>query len=250
MSDDRNLLLESQLRQLRLSKAMSEYKNVIAKSSKNNDSYGTFLSDLLDLELSHRHSQSIKRKIKTANFPGIKTLDEFDFKELPDLNKKLVLELNSCDYVAEKKNIILLGNCGTGKTHIAISLGIAACHNNISTYFTTLSNLAHLLMEARDEMQLLKLHARLEKYELLIIDELGYVPLSGTGPQLMFNLLSLRHERCSVIITSNLNFGEWGNVFCDKKLTAAMIDRLAFNAEILSMNGESYRFKQSKKRKN
>ena len=161
------------------------------------------------------------------------------------LNKALVLELARCEYIERPHNVIALGNSGTGKTHIA--LGLAACQRGLSVGFTTAAALVHELIEARDERRLLNLQRRLARLKLLIIDELGFVPLSKTGAELLFEVFSQRYERGAVLVTSNLPFVEWTEVFGSERLTGALLDRLTHHVDILEMNGDSYRLKHSKK---
>jgi DNA replication protein DnaC len=190
----------------------------------------------------------VERRIKEARFPAVKSLDSFDFPALPSLNKALVLELARCEYVARRENVIAVGNSGTGKTHIALGLGLAACQRGLSVGFTTAAGLVHELIEARDEKRLLRLQCQVAGYKLLIIDELGYVPFSQTGAELLFEVFSQRYERGSTIVTSNLPFDEWTGVFASERLTGALLDRLTHHVHILEMNGDSYRLKQSKRR--
>ncbi len=155
----------------------------------------------------------VERRIRAARFPAVKSLDTFDFTAIPSLNKMLVLELARCEYVLARENVIALGNSGTGKTHVGLALGLAACQRGFSVAFTTAASLVHQLMEARDERRLGRLQAQLAAVKLLIIDELGYVPLSPTGAELLFEVFSQRYERGSTIVTSNLPFEEWTSVF-------------------------------------
>src|SRR5436309_16056485 len=173
---------------------------------------------------------------------------QFRFAAVPSLNKTLVLELARCEYVARRENVIAVGNSGTGKTHIALGLGLAACQKGLSVGFVTAAALVHELIEARDEKRLLRLQRQLAGYKLLIIDELGYVPLSTTGAELLFEVFSQRYEGGSTIVTSNLPFDEWTGVFGSERLTGALLDRLTHHVHILEMNGDSYRLKQSKRR--
>ncbi len=156
-----------------------------------------------------------------------------------------MLELARCEYIERNQNVIALGNSGTGKTHIALGLGLAACQRGLSVGFTTAAALVHALMEARDERRLLNLQRRLANLKLLIIDELGFVPLSKTGAELLFEVFSQRYERGSVLVTSNLPFDEWTEVFGSERLTGALLDRLTHHVDILEMNGDSFRLKHS-----
>ena len=192
---------------------------------------------------------ALERRIRQARFPAVKSLDSFDFKAIASLNKMLVVELARCEYVERRENIIALGNSGTGKTHIALGLGLAACQKGLSVGFLTAAALVHELMEARDEKRLLRLQKQLAKYHLLIIAELGFVPLSKTGAELLFEVFSQRYERGSILVTSNLPFDEWTEIFGSERLTGALLDRLTHHVHILEMNGESYRLNQSQKRR-
>ena len=191
----------------------------------------------------------VERRIRAAHFPAVKSLDSFDFPAIPSLNKMLVLELARCEYVERLENVIALGNSGTGKTHVALGLGLAACQKGLSVGFTTAAALVHELLEARDEKRLLRLQKQLAAHRLLIVDELGYVPLSPTGAELLFEVFSQRYERGSTLVTSNLPFDEWTAVFGAERLTGALLDRLTHHVHILEMNGESYRLKASRRRR-
>ena len=190
----------------------------------------------------------VERRIKAAKFSAVKSLDSFDFQAIPSLNKMAVLDLARCEWIERKDNVIALGPSGTGKTHIALGLGLAACQKGLPVSFVTASALVHELMEARDEKRLIKLQRQLAKVKLLIIDELGFVPLSKTGAELLFELISQRYERGSTLITSNLPFEEWTQTFGSERLTGALLDRLTHHVSILEMNGESYRLNQSRAR--
>ena len=167
-----------------------------------------------------------------------KSLDTFDFPSLPALNKKLVLELARCEFIDRRENVLALGNSGTGKTHIGLALGLAACQRGYRTRFTTAAALVNELLEARDERRLLRCQKQLAKQDLLIVDELGYVPLSKTGAELLFEVFSQRYEQGSTLVTSNLPFNEWTEVFGSERLTGALLDRLTHHVHILEMNGE------------
>ena len=200
---------------------------------------------LAEMEMIDRERRMVERRIKAAKFPTVKSLDSFDFLALPSLNKMMVLELARSDYVERRENIIALGNSGTGKSHIALGLGLAACQKGLSVGFIAAAALVHELLEARDEKRLLRLQRQLAGYKLLIIDELGYVPLSTTGAELLFEVFSQRYERGSTIVTSNLPFDEWTSVFGSERLTGALLDRLTHHVHILEMNGDSYRLAHS-----
>ena len=208
-----------------------------------------YLLRLVELELIDREQRLVERRIRAARFPAVKSFDTFDFTAIPSLNKPLTLELARCEYVVARDNVIAVGNSGTGKTHVALALGLAACQRGFCVLFATAAALVHQLMEARDDRRLLKLQTQLAGVKLLIVDELGYVPLSQTGAELLFEVFSQRHERGSTIVTSNLPFDEWTSVFGNQRLTGALLDRLTHHVNILELNGESYRLKQSKSRR-
>ena len=188
----------------------------------------------------------VQRRIRAARFPAVKSLDTFDFLAIPSVNKQLVMELARCEYIEHRENVIAVGNSGTGKTHVALGLGLAACQKGMSVGFTTAAALVHELMEARDDRRLLNLQRQLARLRLLIIDELGFVPLSTTGAELLFEVFSQRYERGSVLVTTNLPFDEWTDVFGSERLTGALLDRLTHHVHILEMNGDSYRLKHSR----
>lgn len=243
------LLLAHHLRQLKLPTVLREYEKVAAEAAREGQDHIRYLLRLVELELIDRERRMVERRIRAARFPAVKSFDTFDFTAIPSLNKPLVLELARCEYAVARDNIIALGNSGTGKTHVCLALGLAACQRGLSVAFTTAAGLVHQLMEARDEKRLLRLQAQLAAVKLLIVDELGYVPLSQTGAELLFEVFSQRHERSSTIVTSNLPFDEWTSVFGNQRLTGALLDRLTHHVHILEMNGESYRLKQSKARR-
>jgi len=204
---------------------------------------------MTELELLDRERRAIDRRIRQAKFPVVKTLDSFDFLAMPSVNKTLVLELARCEFLARRENLLLLGNSGTGKTHIALALGLAACQQGHRVRFTTTAAPVSELIEARDDKKLLRFQKQIASYELLIVDELGFVPLSKTGAELLFEMLSQRYERGSTLITSNLPFQEWTEILGSERLTGALLDRLTHHVHILEMNGDSYRLKQSRRKR-
>ena len=248
MNETPQVLLVHHLKALKLPTFLREHDKVARRCATEGASHTRFLLRLAELELIDRERRMVERRIKAARFPAVKTLESFNFPVLPSLKKMLVLELARSEYIERRENIIALGNSGTGKTHIALGLGLAACQKGLSVGFTTAAALVHELMEARDEKRLLSLQKRLCAYKLLIIDELGFVPLSKTGAELLFEVFSQRYERASTLVTTNLPFDEWTEVFGSERLTGALLDRLTHHVHILEMNGESYRLKQSKKR--
>jgi DNA replication protein DnaC len=248
MTDTPELLLAHHLKALKLPTFLREYDKLARQCAAEGVDHTRYLLRLAELELIEREQRMVERRIRDAKFPAVKSLDSFDFLALPSLNKGLVLELARSEYVSRRENIIAVGNSGTGKTHIVLGLGLAACQKGLSVGFTTAAALVHELIEARDEKRLLRLQRQLATYKLLIIDELGYVPFSETGAELLFEVFSRRYERGSTIVTSNLPFDEWTGVFASERLTGALLDRLTHHVHILEMNGDSYRLKQSKRR--
>src|SRR5471032_1316403 len=249
MTDTPQLLLSHHLKALKLPTFLREYEKLARQCAAEGLDHVRFLLRLAELELIDRERRMVERRIKEARFPAVKSLDSFDFAAIPSLNKTLVLELARSEYVARRENIIAVGNSGTGKTHIALGLGLAACQKGLAVGFTTAAALVHELMEARDERRLLRLQKQLVSHKLLIIDELGFVPLSKTGAELLFEVFSQRYERGATLITSNLPFDEWTETFGSERLTGALLDRLTHHVSILEMNGDSYRLGQSRARK-
>jgi DNA replication protein DnaC len=237
------------LKALKLPTFLREYDKVARDCAREAIDHPNYLLRLAELELIERERRMVERRIRQARFPAVKSLDTFDFAALPSLNKMLVLELARSEYILRRENIIALGNSGTGKSHVALALGLAACQRGFAVGFTTAVSLVNQLLEARDEKRLLRLQTQLAGCKLLIIDELGYVPLSPTGAELLFEVFSQRYERGSTIVTSNLPFEDWTSVFGSERLTGALLDRLTHHVHILEMNGDSYRLKQSKRRK-
>ena len=225
MSDTPQLLLVHHLKALRLPTFLREYDKLAQQCAAEGVDHPRYLLRLAELELIERERRMVERRIKEARFPTVKSLDSFDFTAIPSLNKALVLELARCEYIARRENVIAVGNSGTGKSHIALGLGLAACQKGLSVGFTTAAAMVHELIEARDDKRLLRLQRQLAAYKLLIIDELGYVPLSMTGAELLFEVFSQRYERGSTIVTSNLPFDEWTGVFASERLTGALLDR-------------------------
>jgi len=248
MNENPQLLLSHHLKALKLPTFLREYDKVAQQCATEGLDHPRYLLRLSELELIDRERRMVERRIREARFPTVKSLDSFDFTALPTLNKASVNELARCEYIMRRENIIALGNSGTGKTHIALGLGLAACQKGLSVGFIAASALVHELLEARDDKRLLRLQKQLAGYKLLIIDELGFVPLSKTGAELLFEVFSQRYERGSILVTTNLPFDEWTEVFGSERLTGALLDRLTHHVNILEMNGDSCRLNQSKKR--
>ncbi len=248
-NDTPQVLLEHHLKLLRLPTFLREYDKMARQCASESLDYPRFLLRLTELELLDRERRATERRIHQARFPVVKSLDTFEFLAIPKLNKTLVLELARCEFLSRRENVLLLGNSGTGKTHIALALGLAACQRGHRVRFTTAASLVHELIEARDEKRLLRFQKLMASYELLIVDELGFVPLSKTGAELLFEVFSQRYERGSTLVTSNLPFQEWTEILGSERLTGALLDRLTHHVHILEMNGESFRLKQSKRKR-
>ena len=246
MSARSTLLLEHHLKELKLPTFLREYRKLATQCAAEGADHPDYLLRLAELELIDRHQRMVQRRIRAARFPATKSLDTFDFQAIPSLNKPLVMQLARCEYIERSENVIAIGNSGTGKTHVALGLGLAVCQRGMSVGFTTAAALVHELMEARDDRRLLNLQRQLARLNLLIIDELGFVPLSTTGAELLFEVFSQRYERGSILVTTNLPFDEWTEVFGSERLTGALLDRLTHHVHILEMNGDSYRLKGSR----
>lgn len=249
MTDAPQVLLSHHLKKLRLPTFLSEHDKLARQCAAEGSDHVQYLLRLCELQLIERERRMIERRIKAARFPATKSLDSFDFKVIPSLNKMLVMELARCEFVTRRENIMALGPSGTGKTHAALGIGLAACQKGMRVRFVTAAALVHELIEAVDERRLQRLQKQLAAQDLLIIDELGFVPLSKTGAELLFEVISQRYERGSIIITSNLPFDEWTETFGTERLTGAILDRLTHHVHILEMNGESFRLRESRKSK-
>ncbi|MGY2733837.1 DNA replication protein DnaC [Sphingomonas sp. UYP23] len=242
------VLLANHLKALKLPTFVREYEKVALEAAQDRADYPRYLLRLCELERIDRERRMVERRIRMAKFPHTKSFDTFDFAAQPSLNKSLVLELTRGEWIEQRRNVIALGPSGTGKTHAALALGLAACQKGQSVAFTTAAALVHDLMEARDERRLRILQKHLASVKLLILDELGYVPFTAVGGELLFEVLSQRYERGSTLITSNLPFDEWTSVFGSERLTGALLDRLTHHVHILEMNGDSFRLASSRKR--
>ena len=243
------ILLAHYLKTLKLPTFQREYQKLARLCATEGVDHIDYLFRLAEREMIERDRRKVERRIKAAKFPVVKSLDSFDFTAIPKLNKMQVLELARCEWIDRRENVIALGPSGTGKTHVALGLGLAACQKGLSVGFTTAAALVSEMMEARDERRLLRFQKQMAAYKLLIIDELGFVPLSKTGAKLLFELISQRYERGATLITSNLPFDEWTETLGSERLTGALLDRITHHVNILEMNGDSYRLAQSRARK-
>jgi DNA replication protein DnaC len=242
-------LLKVHLRQLRLPAMAQEFEKLARDAATGNQSFFGFLLRLTELELAARSASAIATRIKNAAFPVLKDFDTYDFSVMPGLSKPKVVELARCEWISHKFNCCLVGGQGTGKTHIAIALGLAACRGGFRVAFYTAAELVDHLEKAQKQYALDRFLGQLERTPLLICDELGYVSFSRGGVELLFRVIADRYERGSMLITSNLPFSEWNQVFQGERMTGALIDRLCHHCHIFDMNGESYRFRQSMKSK-
>lgn len=228
---------------------LRHYHKLAADAAQHNKTHEQFLVMLLDEEMRSREENARRNRIRQAKFPVNKTLSQFDFTALPTLNKPLILQLAQGEYLNKAENIVLLGNSGTGKTHIATALGMEACAQGKKVLFYTAADLVNLLVEAQAEYRLSRVEHRLSQVDLLIVDELGYLALAENGVKLLFSLFSKRYEQKSTLVTTNLPFEQWGDIFGDPAMTVALVDRLTHYCHLLEMNGDSYRFKEGLRKK-
>ena len=243
-----NLLLEEHLKSLRLSTFIQNYRQFAEDAAQNNLSYDRFLLALAEQEVTQRELNRQQQRIKAARFPIIKELADFDFGAIPKLNKQRILDLARGEYINQAEPIILVGNPGLGKTHIASGLALTACRQCHRVRFYNAAALANDLIQAQQEQRLPKFLTAALKHKLIVIDELGFIPFSTTGAQLMFQFCSALYERVAIIVTTNLKFADWTQVFGDERLTAALLDRLTHKARIIEFVGESFRFRQRMQR--
>ena len=242
-------LLKTQLRQLRLPTMGREFEKLARDAAATNQTFTQFLLRLTEIELGARSANAVATRIKNAEFPTIKDFDTYDFSALPGLSKPKVLELGRCEWIEQKSNCCLVGSHGTGKTHISIGLGLAACRAGLRVRFFTAAALVSQLEKEQKQYTLDRFLRQLDRSHLLICDELGYVTMSRGGVELLFRVFADRYERGSILVTSNLPFSEWNQIFQGERMTAALLDRLTHHCHIFEMNGESYRFRESMKSK-
>ena len=246
---EHRILLETYLKRLKLPAMFTHYQEMARQAEQGNQTFEGYLLALVEIESQHRDENAFKRRLSQAKFPLSKTLDQFDFSAIPSLNKAKALNLAQGDYINKKENVILMGNSGTGKTHLATALGLIACQQGKKVRFLTAAGLINQLTEAQAGLRLSQVQRTLANLDLLIIDEIGYVPFTERGAQLFFQVSADSYERQSIIMTTNLEFSKWPQVFHSEQLIGALLDRLTHHAHIFTMNGESYRFKQSMSQK-
>ncbi|MBT3368596.1 MAG: ATP-binding protein [Nitrospina sp.] len=237
--------LRANLKELKLSTMARNLEASFRQARESGIDYEEFLVALTTAELQARSENRLARRMREAKFPLLKPMETFDLEAVPELDIRVFRDLCGCDYIREKRNVIFSGRSGTGKTHMATALGIEACRNNYRTRFITCYGLVNELIEAREERVLQRILKRCARYDLLILDELGYIPFSKEGSELLFQVLAERHEKGSVMITTNLGFADWTQVFGDPVMTAALLDRLTHKAHIINCTWESFRLKQS-----
>jgi len=242
------VLLEHYLKQLKLPTILREYAPVAASCGKERADYATFLLRLAEREVIDRERRAAERRLKAACFPITKTIDTFDFRAQPSINEELIRQLLKGEYIERRENVLLVGNVGTGKTHVASALAFAACAQGYRVRFFSVTGLVTHLLEQREVGKLERLQKQIERYDLLVLDELGYVPFSKAGSELLFEVVSRAYERRSLIVTTNLPFEAWTEVFSSERLTGALLDRLTHRVHILEANGESYRLRDSRQR--
>ncbi|MCU0366597.1 MAG: IS21-like element helper ATPase IstB [Bacteroidales bacterium] len=239
-----NMLLEAYLKQLRLPTVLQNYRKFADDSARANRSYDHYLLALLEQEVAQREKNRQQRRIKAARFPALKDLATFDFSAVPDLNKVRVLDLARGEYIVKREPILMVGNPGVGKTHVATGLAAAACRQGYKVRFYNAAGLVNDMIQAQDEHRLTRLLNATLKHQLIVLDELGFIPFTPTGAQLIFQFCSALYEQVALIVTTNLRFADWTQVFGNERLTAALLDRLTHRAHILEFIGESYRFRQ------
>lgn len=249
MTQPQALLMDTLLKKLKLPSILRQYRKLATQAAQNNMTHEQFLLALLEEETRSREENTRKQRIQQAHFPARKTLDQFEFTALPSLNKPLVLKLAQGEYLTKAENIVLLGNSGTGKTHLATALGMEACAQGKKVAFYTAAELVNQLLEAQAQYRLSRVEYKLNTLDLLIVDELGYLALDENGVKLLFSVFASRYERKSTMVTTNLPFEQWETIFKDPAMSAALVDRLTHHCHLLEMSGDSYRFKDGLRQK-
>ncbi len=240
--------VEAALHTLRMPGALQAYASCLREAEAAHQGYAAFLEAVLTQEVENRRQHQVAHHHRDAHFPLVKTLAAFDFSLRPALNRLTVLQMATGDWVLAKENCLILGNSGTGKSHLAMALGLATVEAGLRVRFTTALALSQDLLAAQADHHLLARFKWWQRYALVIVDELGYLPLPRDQAQMLFQFFAERYERSAVLITSNLEFGRWGEVFGDPTMTTALLDRLTHHAHVLSLTGDSYRFREAQAR--
>jgi DNA replication protein DnaC len=248
MTSKPTVLLEHHLKQLKLPSFLREYEKMAALCGQERADYQTYLLRLAEVELVDRERRAAERRVKAARFPVLKTLDTFDFAAQPSINEALIRELMRGEYLDRRENVLLIGNSGTGKTHLATALAFAACQQGRGVRFFTATGLTTQLLERREDRELERFLKQLERSELIVLDELGYVPFSKTGAELLFDVVGRAYERTSLMVTTNLPFEAWVEIMGSERLTGALLDRLTHRVHIIEANGPSYRLEEARRR--
>ena len=248
MSELREALVDGYLRGLKLPGIRAEYAQLARQAKAEDWPYEEYLRELLERELRRREQSVAGQRLREARFAEVKTLEQIDWSAMEGVSKKTILELATCAFLEKAEDVVIAGPIGTGKSHLAVALGVEATKRRYRVLFVKAADLVRQLIEARDERLLSRLHQRLRAVNLLIVDELGFVPFDRTGGELLFNLIADRYERRSTVVTTNLAFSEWVQVLCDEKLTTALLDRIGHHAHILTTKGVSYRTQRRAKR--
>jgi DNA replication protein DnaC len=242
------LRLESQLKQLGLPTFIRNHAAFAVDAAHNQSSYGRYLLALAEQEVTQREANTRQRRLKEAKLPVIKQLSDFDFAAMPALNQPKLLQLVQGEYIRQVEPIILVGNPGLGKTHVATALAVEACRQHYRVRFYNVAALVNELLAAQQTQHLAKVLAAAQRQQVIVLDELGFIPLTTTGAQLLFQFCSALYERVALIVTTNLKFADWTQIFGDERLTLALLDRLTHKAHIIEFTGESYRFRQQRQR--
>jgi DNA replication protein DnaC len=239
--------LMTNLKELKLPAIAGAWLRLAAEAERKRQPHADYLADLVHHEIVQRRENRIRRRLQEARFPILKTLDAFDFTAQPSLDRDQILDLFQCRFVEAHHNVVFVGGVGTGKTHLATSLGVACCQKEYRVRFTTAAELTNALVEAKREGRLSRKLEQFARFDAVCLDELGYVPFDKEGADLLFSFIAKVYEHRSLIVTTNLPFAQWSQVFLDATAAAAVIDRVVHHATILKTEGESYRLRAAKK---
>ena len=247
---DESLLLKSYLKTLKLPTIGREYQAVARASAKGDEPYETYLQRCAEIEVQHRQSQAVTKRLNAANFPMTKELSGFDFKSVPQINKKQIIDLSMCGFIDKRRNVVFTGPPGVGKSHLAIAIGREACRRGYKVKFFTAAELVNTYIEARAEKMVLRLEGHIKKCDMIIVDELGYVPFDRIGAEHLFGFFSQCYEQTSLMVTTNLPFVDWPQVFGDdERLAGALLDRLTHHVQVIEIIAQSFRLNASLRNK-